>query len=237
MIWEEIVDLYVRGCGNSEFSKREKWLHLNHALQKLTVRFDDPYAKVVNVSVSTVANQDWINLATVAAAEEGTGFIRSVENVSDVARGRKLDKEPGGFKGRKRYYEAGFERPPLGSLSHWEREGDKLYLRDTPDASIVLSIDYKKLPDVLSGATILTTVPEISPDYHMAIVHFAIANYLQLHPPMNIQTGGPDLSGSRSAAQAAEEIIQLHRTVNMEENRDQRHYTRQRGYSFNVSGR
>jgi hypothetical protein len=223
MTVKQLRDLYIRGAGSTEDAKREQWLHLNNSYREICAIMDFRDLKFIGLEVDTVAEQDWVGI---------DAAFRSIEQIVNMEDGLKLIKEPGGMKGRKRYLENSENRPPLGSPSFWEAEADRIWLRDTPRDIISLSIDGKMYPPELDDDTDQCSHLIIPADYDMAFVYLALAGYFAIHPP--VVKGSADLKRSRDLKTEAMGILQGHRDQNMEENRDQIHYTRQLGYGFNV---
>lgn len=226
MTWEQIASIFLSAAGNSEDAAREKWLHLNHAHRRIASSLDLPELHVPDATVATTANQDWVS----APAE-----IRSIDWITDVATGRKLDPEQGGMRGRSRYLEAGQTRPPTGTASYYVPKGNRIYLRDTPDSVDTLLVSFWAHPDNVGDAD-LDDYPVTTQEYDMSLVKLALGNFFDLHPPI-----GPDGSVDYARAQAltdkgSSELDGI-RTRATDENLDRRQYQRQSGYDFSIWGR
>lgn len=230
MTIEEILHLFLKGAGNTPEAGIEKWIHLNESQRLLCGLLDLPQLHA-RTTLSTVANQDYVTIDDTA--------VYNVDWVVQRSTGRKLDPEPGGQRGRSRFFEVGQNRPPINAnLTYWASMGvagggTRVYLRDTPDAIYTLDISYRQHPPTWSDATSKSGSPILPLQYHMALVRGAIGSYLQLHPPP-LPEGGVDYSRGASMMEAVQAEITTPRNVVAEEQKDRRDYLQQAGYSFNI---
>lgn len=228
MTWEELIDIYLRSCRTKEDAYAERFIHMNYALGQVAQKVRLPELLGHNLDLVTVEEQDWITLPR---------QVYSVEHSSYIPTGTKLKKEPAGMRGRRRFYEPGEERPPLGDPHHWQDSDGRLWLRDTPrETGKRISISYRKRPDEITEAD-LDDEPIVRPEWQMALPLFAASNFYRIHPDENKETLTPDYTRSRELASQGDGELGLKLEPQNEESRDRNEYVRQRGYSFNISGR
>lgn len=227
MAFEDIERVYLRAAGESGDGHQERWDHINFAYRWLFGKLKVPEVNIPDATKQTVANQDWIEV------DNDLYAVGSIVNTTD---GRKLDPERDGFRGRSRYIEAGTTMPPTGSPQFYIRQGNKIWLRDTPDAVYDLLVSFRFLPEWVDDKTDLSQHPITPGQYDMAIVYRALGSFFTMHPPMN-QDGQPDRGRAQELKQEARDIVGEMVSPADEENLDRRQYVRQAGYSFNVMGR
>jgi hypothetical protein len=223
--WADISELYHNGCGNSDFSFKERFTHITEAYRGICAVLEVPELYIPNATVSTVANQDWVEMDP---------DVYSLVSVNLKDTGLKLTPEPGGMRGRMRYYESDQVRPPIsGSVSFYVRKGNRLYLRDTPDAIMTLIVAFRMHPPEITASTTLTEHPITPPQYDMALVRWAMGSYFSIHPPQ-VEAGVFDLQKGPALVEAAQEMLVEKRNPSAEEKLDTAHSTRQLGYDFGI---
>ncbi len=225
MNWEQVRDLYLSACGGVELAVNERWLHINSAYRNLCGSLELPELHQSNAVVTTVAGQDWVDMDC---------DVFALDWIVNKATARKLDPEPSGHRGRSRFFEAGQSRPPEGSVNFYVRKGNRIWLRDTPNAALDLVVSFRFHPDEVTDAD-LAEHPVTPAQYDIPLVQLAVGSYFQFHPPPPAGPGEmPDIGrGDRFIAQAQAQIASLKHPV-AEEQKDRRDYLRQAGYSFNV---
>jgi hypothetical protein len=225
LTWAEIIDLYHNGCGNAQFAFKERFTHVTEAYRGASSLLELPELYMPNATIATVANQDWV---------EVDPDVYSLVSASLKDTGLKLTPEPGGFRGRQRYYESDQVRPPVsGSVSFYVRKGNRVYLRDTPDAIMTLIFAFRMHPPPVTSSTDLTEHPITPQQYDMALVRWAMGSYYSIHPPQ-VGENAFDLQKGPSLVKAAQEMLIERRNPAAEEKLDTQHYMRQQGYDFGI---
>lgn len=229
--WGDILDLYTNGCldmgASPELVNKEKYTHATESIRRICAILELPELYMPDATFDTVANQDWVLIDP---------DVYSIHSIQQQSTGLKLRPEPGGFRGRMRYYEAGQQRPPLSNAcAFYVRKGTKLYLRDTPNAILTFSASFRFHPPPVTSAD-LAEHPVTPQQYDMAIVKGAMGSYFDLHPPKF--DGNPDPSYGRNLIEQSKQVI-LGDTKNptAEEVLDTEHYTSLAGYDMGLSGR
>ena len=228
MTWQQILDLYLQITSEAPQAQRERFIHLTQGSQWVSNRMDLPELKVATATVPTVIGQDYV--------EHDCGAY-AIRFVVDLSTARKLDPEEDGMRGRVRFFAVGTDKPPSGSLHRWVRDGNRIYLRDTPSAAVTLQIGYRMQIPEITSATDLTDHPITPEQYDYAIALAAAASYFRIHPPLLPPDGTPDLARYRGYEQMALEQMQGQNDPVGLENRDQHFSFRVPGYSFGVMGR
>jgi hypothetical protein len=224
---DEIERIFLRSAGESADAHQERWQHLNFGYRWLFGKIKVPEVYIPDATVNTTATEDWINV------DNDLYSIGSIVNTTD---GRKLDPERDGMRGRSRYIDAGTTKPPTGSPQYYIRQGNKIWLRDTPDAVYALLISFRFLPEWIDENTDLTQHPITPAQYDMAIVFRALGSFFTLHPPRR-GDGTLDEGRKKELIQEARDLVGELVEPATEENLDRRQYVRQAGYSFNILGR
>lgn len=223
MTWEELINLYMKACGQTEDCATERFAHLNFAYRHLCGVLELPELHLSNATVTTVDGQDWVEMDC---------DVFSIDWIVNKSTGRKLDPEPAGSRGRAEFFEVGEDKPSEGPINFWVRRGNRLYLRNTPDDEIDLTVSFRFHPPTITVAD-LAEHPITPAQYDWALVRMAASNYFSIHIPMSNE-GLPDYGRSeRFMQQAIEQINQLKHPV-AEEQKDRRDYIRQAGYDFGV---
>lgn len=221
--WANILDLYMSGCGNSEAAISERFIHLTEGYRGACGSLDLPELYIIGATEPTIADQDYIEM---------DADVYSIYAVSLKDTGQKLDPEPAGFRGRKRFYETGYARPPISAgVNFYVRKGNRLYFRDTPDDIYTMVIDFKVHPPAITSSTDLTEHPITPPQYDMALVRWAMGNYYLVHPGEDPNHGDNLIASAQSKLHAEKEDPVL------KEIQDIRGFTSQRGYDFGIGGR
>lgn len=227
----EVLDHYLSIIGEEGQASREKYTHLNNGYRLICNRIDLPELHVPNAEVSTVAAQDYV--------EHDCGAY-SIDWIVDKSTSQKLYPEPDGMRGRALFYEDTTGMPPQGNLFRYVRQGNRIYLRDTPKDVRTLIIAFRTQPPTLDSSSLSGHL--LTPEqYDMAVVYAAAASYLKSHPPMIPGADGVSFVPDRQAWREMDELMKIElgeqKDPMAEENRDRRQTITLRGYSFSVGGR
>lgn len=226
MKWSEIRNLYLRACKGSEDAVHESYQHLTYSYRKLCALMELPELHVPDAEVTANSTEDFVEIDP---------DVYAIDYVIHVKDGHRLDPEPGGMRGRSRYFESGETRPPLGIPNFYQRRGHRIYLRDTPRENTLLKISFRLHPPPVT-ADVLDEHPITPQEYDMALATYAAGSYFVLHPPEN-SDGMVDYQRGANLQSAAFSDVTGNRKATAEENMDRRQWTVQSGYSFNLGGR
>lgn len=222
----EILNLYLKATGGAADAHDERWQHLNHAHEVISHALELPELYVPNAEVTTTAARDWIEMDCA---------VYSIQSVQDKATGSKLNPEPGGFGMRARYLEAGTTRPPFGLPGFYIRNGNRIYLRDTPEEVRTLLISFRAQPPEW-GDDSYDDHPVTPSQYDMDLIKLATASYYELHPSP-LPDGGMDYQRAQILKSQVMQSLSGRQPA-ADEDRDRRNqWTTQRGYDFGVWGR
>ncbi len=237
MSWGEILDLYVKGAGGGEYAIQEQYIHASEAHRRVIWLLDLPESHITDEEIQTVKDQDWVNIDPDVAGGLDDPRFAAIDWVQDQTSGTKLRPEPGGMRGRVRYYEAGQKRPPLTVQSNfYVRKGSRLYLRDTPDAVRTLVIGYMFNPLNITKDDVASR--PITPDqYDFQIAQWAIGNYFKIHPPQGPEGVLLFSQGQQMIDNAKTTILGETTQAKDLESLDTQHYLKLQGYEFGLMGR
>lgn len=226
--WSDIFDLYMSGCGNTDAAVSERFVHITEGYRGVWGNVDDlPEKYITEATEDTIASQDYIEMDP---------DVYSMHTVVNEDTGYKLQPEPGGFRGRSRYIEAGTGMPPESdNPNYYVRKGNKLYLRDTPNQIVTLAMSFKAHAPAITSSTDITEHPITPNQYDMAIVRWAMGNYYLVHPPRTDQ--GLDMTHGQNLIDSARGMLLTPRSPVADETMDNNNYTRQLGYDFGIGGR
>ncbi len=230
MTWAQIRQHYIQGVGDAHAGAAEAYTHLSAAYRRVASdpRLDVPELAAIDDPVTVSAGADYVEMSVL------TTPAYAVLNVANKTDGRPINPEPGGMIGRARYLEPGTGKPHSGSVTHYQRDGSRLYVRNTPSEDTVLIVRLRRqVPDI--SAADLNSNPLTPAQYEWAIVWYAIGNYLSVHPQPN-EHGDPGNADQRYFAMADAEIGRQ-TSPRKEEDRARLEPLRVRGYSFRARSR
>lgn len=229
MTWSEIIDVYTAITENQPEAERERFLHINEGKRFVSNQplVTMPELNVPNATVTTTIGQDWVEHDCSAYA------IRYIVNQDT---GTKLEPERDGMRGRARLLESGSDKPASGAVHHYARDGNRIWLRDTPDSVVTLTIAFKTQAPEVTAAN-LDEHPITPEQYDYAIALAAASSYFKAHPPLLPPDMIPDLNRYKAYEQMAIDQIQGQEDPHGMEQRDKRYYFQALGYEFGVSGR
>ena len=199
MTFAQLRAMYLSALGESPSGSEEAWTHLTEGYRMVTVdpNVDVPELATIDESVAVALGADYVEVSTVDFS------IFAILNIFNKTDGYELRPEPGGMEGRARYLGTD-GKPPAGKVTHYQRDGTKIYLRDTPDAATTLMVRARRQIAALSDAD-LNLSPLTPSHYDFAIIHFAVASYYSVHPKMSGE-GFPIREDERYSAMAKAKI-------------------------------
>jgi hypothetical protein len=187
LTWEQIKKYAIDACGETSALANEVYDHLSEAYSRVCAIIDVP--ELIQTSVVTsVASADGINQKDFLELDRVIYDIRSIWNQTDSV---PMYPEPAGMLGRQRFLtnaviepSTGMGKPANGSATFYWRDGNRLWLRDTPIAPATFQVRYRiEVPSV--DSTMLQQ-HALTPDhYDWAIIYGAAANFYNAHPAAN----------------------------------------------------
>lgn len=220
MTWNLIRKLFLQAVGDNASAREEAWLHLTQALRLVTTdpAVDVPELAVIDDTFVITASTDFTEMASL----DFDSF--AILDVFNKTKGYPIDPEPGGMTGRRRYLDT-TGKPPAGEVTHYVRDGTKLYVRSLPSENTTLIVRARRQVSALSDAD-LNTSPITPEQYDWPIIYHAASNYFSVHPAAG--EDGPDMA-ERFAARAKNQIGGL-QNVRAVEDKPHRGTMRLRGY-------
>ena len=227
--WAQLRDYTLGVCGRTTEAVGEVYDHLTAGYRRLAALVDVEELYQPDARVTVIDGLDFLEL---------DAEVFAIYTIVNLSTGQKLLPEEGGMRGRARFLEEGTGQPPRGSITHYARAGGRLYLRDTAGGDQVLKLQYKVNPQDVTPAQ-LALHPLTPPHLDWALVWFAAANYFSAHPEQEKypgEQGGPTVSAEALETKAMALLAEPKAAKSLE-NADRKEWVRQRGYSFNISGR
>ena len=176
--WGDLRRLYLSACKNQQAARTEAWDNLGEAHRLVSARLDLPELAEIDESVTVASGNDYVTMATV-------GFsVFAVFTVFNVTDGIIMRPEPSGMIGREALLEKTTGKPASGTLTHYQRDGVRLYVRGTAAANTQLRVRGKKRASDLSESDI-ANAPTTTPEYDRAIVAKAAELFFLLHGDEN----------------------------------------------------
>lgn len=222
--WGDISERFIEAIGKESRGGGRRDDHLSSAHRRVATELDLPEFDHRNLQLPTNPETDWVELP------DSVVFIYSVFDSStdtEIYRDANL-RHHGRFRDG--------DLPPVGALTRYIRAEDRIYLRDRPSESVNILIDYKYLPDNLSGDE-SEEFPETPAQYDEAILRYAIADYYETAPSADSEELALNQQRAQIANMAGVRVIQGMFDPKTEESKGRHDTMRQRGYNFNIGGR
>lgn len=229
MTWAALRKLYLQATGDNVSAQEEAWTHLTEGYRVVSLNqaVDVPELAAIDESVTVAIGADYIEMSTV---DFSAFAILSVFNKTD---GFQVLPEPGGMVGRMRYLDT-TGKPPSGTVSFYQRDGTKLYVRDIPSATTTLMVRVRRQIAALTEADVNGS-PLTPAQFDYPILYQAVAGYFSIHPA----TDGGDPAVALDVKYrdlANQKILEAH-NPRVEEDRPHRGTMRLRGYSITPRSR
>ncbi len=268
MTWEQIQQAFLEACGSTTASRQESFSHITQGFRHVVDKADVP--EVFGTTQVEV-------LKDPREAEDSANpfldYIELDQNIHSIFRmfnltiGAPVYREPSGMRGRDRYIDRFANalgqggtvgtsptspKPPPGQVRWWCREGNRIYLRDTPAPSTISNLNGTALRIVFRIAIepitkdVLEDHPFTPAHLDWAIVHIAASYYYMAHRDVNQVGMGPAAEaagerGQQSPSQyhmsMGETIMGLLKQVAAEEDKDSFHRMRVAGYQVTPRSR
>lgn len=181
--WANIVKLYTQMAGDTPVAYQERHLHLADAQRLIAGEVDVPELAAIDASVTVLAGADYVETSGIDYS------VYAVLDVFNVTEGIPMWPEPGGMTGRRMYLEQATAKPAVASLTHYQRDGTKLYVRGTAEGNTTIQVRVQRQMPDLVDADLLTGDPILPPQYDRALAHRAAGLYFLTHPRENRVTG------------------------------------------------
>lgn len=210
--WAGIKLLYTQACGDTPRCKLEAWDHLAEAQRMLAAVIDVPELNAIDESVVVSSGADYVATSSV---DYSIYAVLSCFNVTD---GVPMFPEPSGMIGRRSYLTT-TGKPNVARLTHYQRDGSRLYVRGTAEEDTTLQVRVQRQMPNLSDSD-ATSTPITPQHYDRAIVHKAAELYFLLHPGENQVTDGErSIQQSSKHRDAFRELATEPKSVRAEEDR------------------
>lgn len=214
--WKQIV-------GETSAAETEVYDHLTEGYRSVATNpaVRVPELAAIDESVTFTSGSD-------SFAMSGIDFdTYAILDVFNKTGGYPLEPEPGGMTGRRRYLDT-TGKPPSGAVTHYQRDGVLLYVRNTPDTDTVLIIRVQRQVPAITAAD-LNSSPLTPAQYDWPIIYAAASNFFSCHPRIE---GDPPLNYASYYSGLAKEKIGERVDPRVEEDRPRRAAFRVQGYSL-----
>lgn len=187
--WADLRALYLQATDATPAAALESWSHLGEAQRALAGEIDVPELAAIDTTVVVVAGDDYVAVSNI----DVTVFaIRDCFNMTERI---PMYPEPAGMTGR-RLYLSNDGKPDVAALTHYQRDGVRLYVRGTAAVDTTLRVRVQRqMPDL--SASSAGEEPITPAQYDRALVHKAAELYFLIHPRDN--AAGGDGSGPRNS--------------------------------------
>jgi len=223
MTWAQIRQLFLQAAGDSEAAREELYLHLSEGYREVASRVEVPELAAIDSSVIVTALNDYVDVSTVDFE------VYALLDVYNVTGNYPMYIEPAGMTGRNRFLSTGGQ-PPQGSVTNWQRDGARIWVRNTPTVDTTLRLRVRQQTPTITAA-MLNGRPITPPQYDVAIVFAAAENYYNLHPKVDSTGGdGQQVILSQKYQTAKEAKLAAPKDVRVEEDRAHAESMRLRGY-------
>lgn len=223
MTWAQIRLAFLQAVGDSEAARdpNELYIHLSEGYREVASRVDVPELSAVDEAVVVKSGSDFVDVGNVDFD------IYALLDVYNVTGNYPMYIEPAGMTGRNRFLSSNGQ-PPSGSVTHWQRDGSRVWVRNTPSADTTLRLRVRQQTPTITSA-MLNDRPITPPQYDMAVVFAAVENFYNLHPKIE-SDGNQQVILSQKYQAAKEAKLAAPRDVRVEEDRAHAETMRLRGY-------
>lgn len=222
MTWAQLRLALLQGAGDSEAARAEAWLHLTEGYREVASRVPVPEMFTVDDGVIVPAGQDYVDVSVIDSD------VYSIMDIFNVTGNFPIYPEPGGMTGRNRYLSDN-GRPAAGAVTNYQRDGSRLWVRNTPSVATTLRVRlHQQTPQLdLSMANDSPLTPD---QYDMAILFSALENYFNLHPRIEKIESGAMMSMSDKYRTSKEAKLAAPTPPRVEEDKGRNETMRLRGY-------
>ncbi len=221
MTWGQLRIGFLQATGDSESAREEAYMHLSEGYREIASRVDVPEMNAIDSAVVVPAGADFVEVSTI---DFETYALLDVYNVTGNF---PVFIEPAGMTGRNRFL-SNNGVPPSGSLTNFQRDGTKIYIRNVPTVDTTLRLRIRLQTPTITIA-LLNSRPITPPQYDMAILFAAVENFYNLHPRIEGE-GSQQIILSQKYQAAKEAKLAAPADVRVEEDRSHSETMRLRGY-------
>lgn len=219
--WAQLRLAFLQGAGDSETARAEVWLHLSEGYREVASRLPVPELYGVDDSVVIPSGRDYFEVAGIDLD------LYALMDVYNVTGNFPMYPEPAGMTGRNRFLSDN-GKPPSGSVTNYQREGSRVWVRNTPSVDTTVRIHVRLQTPMLSMAMV-NDIPLTPSQYDMAILFAALENYYNLHPKIEGE-GSSQIILSQKYQSAKEAKLGAPTPPRVEEDKAHSETMRLRGY-------
>lgn len=180
--WASLQYLFLQATGGTPRALHESWSHLSEAYRLLAAEIDVPELAAIDETVTVTAGNDYVDVSGIDYT------VYAILDVFNKTAGTPMFPEPSGMTGRRLYLET-TGKPAEGTLTHYQRDGSRLYVRGTAAVNTTLMVRVQRqMPDISAADS--ASAPLTPQQYDRALVHKAAELYYLLHPDENSVSQG-----------------------------------------------
>ncbi len=218
--------MYLQVSGDPDDAKQEANTHLSEANRHIGLLIDLPELNSRD-QVTVQTGNDFVFV-------ESLSPMFALLDMTNITDGVPMYPEVGGMTGRRRYITT-TGKPLAGPVTHYQRDGNRIWLRGTANAPTTVEVRLQRHLDDI-GDNDLNDSPIVPPQYHMAIVYAAAEKYYLLHPLVDMM-GEIPVSRSEKYKAAKLEAVTSQKSAVVEEDRPRRETMRLSGYRLAARSR
>jgi hypothetical protein len=187
MVFRDIRELYRQATQEDPRADQAWTLHLTEGYRKVASMLDVPELR--QPEASFVIQEDPATSGEYLDYFDTDADVYAISNLFNATSGQTMHPEPGGMAGRDRYLEPTGDdtsrpRPPAGEVTHWTRQGNRIYVRDRPKISTRIEIRFHIQVPLLSES-MLEEHPRTPDQYDLAIAQAAAESFYSVNPAIN----------------------------------------------------
>jgi len=223
LTWGQIRKHWLQIVGDNPAAVGESYDHLTEGYRSVAANHAVrvPELAAIDESLTATAGNDYVEMS-------GLDFdTYAILDVFNVTQGFPTEPEPGGMTGRRRYLDT-TGKPPSGTITHYQRDGVRLYVRNTPSAETVLRVRVQRQVATVTAGDINSS-PLTPAQFDWAIIYYAASNFYSVHPRIE---GDPATNYATYYLNLAREKISERVDPRVEEDRPRREAFRVQGYQL-----
>lgn len=187
LTFREIRELYRQATQEDPRADQGWAIHLTEGYRSVGSALDIPELR--QPEAYFVIEADPVNAGEFLDYFDADCDVYAISNLFNSTSGEPMYPEPGGMVGRDRYLEPTGDdttrpRPPAGEVTHWTRQGNRIYVRDRPEVSTRIEIRFHIQVPALTEA-MLDDHPRTPAQYDLAIAQAAAESFYSVNPSIN----------------------------------------------------
>lgn len=221
--WATMRLEFLQLVGDSQVAREEAWGHLSEGYRSVATHKDVevPELNAFDEAVTVTAGNDFVAVSSIDLR------VFAILDGFNVTQGFEIYQEPGGMVGRNRFLDT-TGKPPAGEITNYQRDGVRVYVRNTPSVDTVLRFRVRQQTPVLTAAD-ANGSPLTPSEYDSAILFGAAESFYLYHPKTDMVDEHPVILSDKYRAARQIKIAEVKPTKAVED-KSRRETMRLRGY-------